>query len=118
MVDRYTCRGVFKNTGNYVPRNNSCGCNTNACSEDKDYRKLLKKLQQIDFAMTDVIIYLDAYPCCKEALAYYHKLKAEREGLVTTLQDKYNMPITAYGNVSECNWDWTDAPWPWEFSAN
>lgn len=117
MVDRYTCRGLRGN-GNFMSRNNPCTCNMNGCSDDKDYKKILRRLRQIDFAMIDIGLYLDAYPCCKEALSYYHKLKSEREELVAILEGKYNMPVTANGNESDCNWNWTDAPWPWEFSAN
>ncbi len=118
MVDRYTCRGVLRNTGNAMARNSSCGCNTGGCSGDSDYKQILRKLQKVDFSLVDTILYLDAYPCCKEALNHYHKLKKEREALVAILADKYNMPISAHNNSSECNWNWTDAPWPWEFSAN
>ena len=118
VVDRYTCRGVSRSIGNCMTRNSSCGCNTNECSDNQEYKKILRKLQKVDFSLVDTVLYLDAYPCCKEALNYYHKLKKEREALVAILAEKYNMPISAYNNVSDCNWNWTDAPWPWEFSAN
>lgn len=118
MVDRYTCRGVLKNTGNCLTRNNSCGSNTCGCNDDQDYKRILRKLQKVDFSLVDTILYLDMYPHCREALNYYHKLKKEREALVAILADKYNMPISAHRNASECDWNWTDAPWPWEFSAN
>ena len=118
MVDRYTCRGVLRNSGSGMPRNNSCGCNMGGCSQENEYKEILRKLQKIDFSLVDTILYLDAYPCCKEALSHYHKLKKEREVMVAVLVDKYNMPITANDNVSECDWNWTNAPWPWEYSAN
>ena len=74
---------------------------------------LMQKLRQVDFAIYDTVLYLDAYPNCRKALAHYHsllemqrKLKAEYESL--------HGPITCFGNESRENWDWTATPWPWE----
>ena len=125
MVDRYTSRGVFKNCrGGFMntPTNNNSNCN--ACddnigsSERSDCRKLRHRLQKIDFAIIDTVLYLDAYPNCTKALNYYHKLIEERKSVVETLSCKCNMPVTSFDNSSADNWSWTGAPWPWEFSAN
>lgn len=74
---------------------------------------LLQKLRQVDFAIYDTVLYLDAYPNCRKALAHYHsllemqrKLKAEYEAM--------HGPITCFGNESRDSWDWTATPWPWE----
>lgn len=125
MVDRYTSRGVFKNCrGSFMntPVNNNSNCSAceNNCrnSENSDCRKLRQRLQKIDFAIVDTVLYLDAYPNCAKALNYYHKLIEERKAVVETLSCKCNMPVTCFDNSSADNWNWTDAPWPWELSAN
>ena len=117
MVDRYNARGIFRNS-----TSNGCNsCNTQqscGCTDKSDCRKLLERLQEVDFSLIDTVLYLDAYPHCSEALCYYHKLKKEREELVHTLAYSCNMPITSYNNASETEWSWTDSPWPWEPCAN
>ena len=125
MVDRYNSRGICKNNnilGN-MSRNSSCdgnsSCGNNSCNNDSnDCRKLRQRLQSIDFSIIDTVLYLDAYPNCAEALNYYHKLKNERKVIVETLAQKCNMPVTSFENASKEHWNWTDAPWPWELSAN
>ena len=75
--------------------------------------QLLNKIRQVDFAIYDTVLYLDAYPHCRKALAYYNKLLEMRSKLYAEYEAKYG-PITAYGNVSKESWDWTATPWPWE----
>ena len=99
--------------------NNDSNCNNNSRScENSECRKLSQRLQKIDFAIIDTVLYLDAYPNCAKALNYYHKLIQERKLVVESLACKCNMPVTFFDNVSTNEWNWTDAPWPWEFSAN
>ena len=74
---------------------------------------LLHKIQQIDFSIYDVILYLDAYPNCAEALTYYHSLLDTRAVLVGEYEHKYG-PLTAFSNTNTTAWDWTSTPWPWQ----
>ncbi len=70
----------------------------------------------IDFAITETVLYLDAYPNSKSALSYYSKLVAEREKLTDSLAGaKY--PTTHFDNTSD-SWVWTNGPWPWQIDAN
>jgi len=116
VVDRYSSRmGIRWNSRN---SNNSscshgCGCNGNT----NDCKKLMKQLQTVEFALVDTVLYLDAYPCSSEALAYYHKLRQERMEILEKMA-RCNTPITNLDNTSEHSWDWTNAPWPWELDAN
>ena len=71
----------------------------------------------IEFALIDAGLYLDAYPCSSEALAYYHKLRKERQDILEAMA-RCNTPITFFDNTSDNSWDWTNAPWPWEAEAN
>ncbi len=79
--------------------------------------ELKKKLQALDFAINDTVLYLDAYPDCSQALDYYHKLVEERCRVLDTYEKSCG-PVTMYGNVSHTSWDWIGAPWPWEPEAN
>ena len=87
----------------------STGANTNNSS--------LKKLQQIEFAIVETALYLDAYPENKTALAYYNKLLEEREKLTASLSQG-GRPMTALDAGRNDRWDWIDSPWPWALEAN
>ena len=77
----------------------------------------MKKLRAVDFALSEIILYLDAYPDSCSALEYYHKLIAERKRLAEAVNAQCGT-LTAYDNVSTDRWKWTDSPWPWQSEAN
>lgn len=78
---------------------------------------LTLRLKQVEFALTDVTLYLDAYPQCSEALAYYHRLREERNSLVEAINSQCG-PLTILDNVNTNTWQWIDGPWPWMIDAN
>ncbi len=145
MVDRYNSRGAFRPCkngadtfgGNVGRQNNNmnmgtcggackCGCKENRSRADMSFgngtnknecKGLLEKLCEIEFSLIDTVLYLDAYPHSGEALAYYKKLKAEREELIRTLSMSYGKPMTMFDNCGD-TWSWTEGPWPWEACAN
>lgn len=93
-------------------QNGDCGC---GCGQDTgDCHKLLRQIQTVDFALYEVILYLDAYPEDCEALATYHKLLTRRNTLVAAYEETCG-PITAFGNVSTTSWDWVKTASPWEY---
>jgi spore coat protein JB len=95
-----------------------CGCHNNQGngSMGSTQAQLLTKLRKVDFAIYDIMLYLDAYPHCKAALEHYKKLLAESNALREQLANS-GMPITASQNCTE-SWIWINSPWPWEYEAN
>lgn len=101
-------------------RNAGCGCRqgkadertTTPCEE-----KLLEQIRAIDFALYEVILYLDVYPNSCDALETYHKLLDQQKVLYREYQETYG-PLTAFGNESKTSWDWMKNPAPWEYSAD
>ncbi len=89
-----------------------CGCNQN----DETCRQLLSRLQAIDFALYELVLYLDVYPQSCDALETYHKLKAQHEALCQEYEEVCG-PLTAFGNKSHTTWDWMSHPAPWEYGA-
>ena len=94
----------------------SCCINQGNSSPHNHLSYLRSRLQQVDFALAETILYLDTYPHCKEALSYYHKLLEAREKIMHEYQ--VHAPVTALGNTSHDSWDWIDSPWPWQHDAN
>ena len=41
--------------------------------------QLRQFIDEISFAMDDIVLFLDTHPCCQEALAYYEECKKMRE---------------------------------------
>ena len=80
-------------------------------------RSEMQKLRALDFAITETVLFLDAYPENRQALDYYHQLLDARRQLLATHEKKCG-PMTIYGNVSRNSWDWVEGPWPWEADAN
>ncbi len=85
-----------------------CGCNGNGTA-------LARKLQAVNFALYDTILYLDAYPNCRKALSHYHSLLEMKRKLQAEYEAEYG-PVTAFGNESRDEWKWTSTPWPWEMA--
>ena len=77
----------------------------------------LNILRALDFSIQETVLYLDAYPDCEQALAYYHKLIEERAEAMEAYEKQCG-PLSFYGNKSRDHWEWTKGPWPWEFDAN
>ena len=84
---------------------------TSKCCEKREL------LRALDFALVETALYLDAYPDSCEALAYYHKLLAERTALAADYAQDCG-PLTHRENASQTSWQWVKTPWPWEPEAN
>lgn len=75
--------------------------------------KLMRAYQAYSFAAYDALLYLDAYPDCREALEHYNKYQALAAKAKAEYEAKYGhvtAPINANG------WQWTDSPWPWQMT--
>lgn len=81
-----------------------------------DRCKLLKQIQMYEFAINDVVLFLDSHPTNKNALSYYEKHRDLHQEAVKRYEAMYG-PLTVFGNQN-CNyWTWVNNPWPWELEA-
>ncbi len=78
---------------------------------------LLERIRMVDFALVETILYLDAYPDNRQALAFYRELVNESNRLTEQYEKNFG-PLTATANRSTTSWDWVKTPWPWELAAN
>ena len=81
--------------------------------QSKECKQLYAKLQRLDFAITELALYLDSYPDNAAALDYYRKLIAERETVATAYTQACG-PRTIYDNNTPTLWEWGQSPWPWQ----
>ncbi len=102
---------------------NGCGCGSDraargACAKGECHA-LMNKLQKLDFSIQETVLYLDAYPDCCEALAYYQQLVKERCEVAKEYEENCG-PLTSHGNGDASDWNWAAPAWPWhhEFPGN
>ena len=82
-----------------------------------DRTRLANRIKAVDFALYELVLYLDAYPCERRALALYEKYRKTAEMLKAEYNRKYG-PLTAFENSDPHCWQWVEGPWPWEKEAN
>ena len=84
---------------------------------DMSCKDLIKRIRELDFAILETALFLNAFPDNAEALSYYRELTCIYE----KLREEYNVgcgPLTLYSNKSEDKWEWGNKPWPWELCAD
>ena len=75
--------------------------------------QLMRKIQETDFALQEVTLFLNTHPHCKKALKYFHEIRNESLALTGEYEKRFG-PVTAAGNNCENGWRWADTPWPWQ----
>ena len=92
------------------PRRKCC------CESEEDRkrcRQLMKRIMILDFALQEVILYLDMHPCNCKALRYYQRLKKELDRLICMYENNCG-PLSGRGNMDSVDWNWNKEAWPWE----
>lgn len=75
---------------------------------------LLRKIQELEFAVIDLNLYLDTHPENQRALMDYNMFTSELIRLKRMYEMKYG-PFTNFGYApSQYPWRWIEDPWPWE----
>lgn len=81
--------------------------------------EMIKRIHAYDFAIYEMVLYLDTHPDCTRGLEKLSRLKAERTALVSEYERRYGKYIECHSDVpTERHWNWIDGPWPWENEAN
>ena len=74
--------------------------------------KDLKKLQQLQFALHEAVLYLDGHPNNTQAFEYYKNMQSKVKEAYDEYTSKHG-PLTA-AEVTGDTWSWINQPWPWE----
>lgn len=80
-----------------------------------DREEMLYKVQAAEFAVYDLLLYLDTHPCCRRALALFKEKCAEAEAAKSEFEAKYD-PLTYCASCDKTPWQWIKNPWVWEKS--
>lgn len=81
---------------------------------DERYYKLLCELQEIDFVLVELTLYLDTHPNDANALQQYNTFAQKRKPVVNEIEKFYG-PMMQFGHsYSRFPWQWALPPWPWQ----
>lgn len=81
---------------------------------DDQFYRLLQQLQELDFVLVELNLYLDTHPNDLGALQQYNQLVQQRWGVAQEYESQYG-PMQNFGHsYSRQPWQWIDTPWPWQ----
>ncbi len=77
--------------------------------------KLLREVQELEFALIELNLYLDTHPDDEAALSTFNKLST-RYAEVRRAYEEQVGPLVNYGHSGPVRepWRWIEEPWPWE----
>ena len=81
-------------------------------SNARNREALMRKIQEVDFALYETTLYLDTHPCDEKALKL-HKEYAEASKELKKHYSEMFGPLTPAHNMQDA-WEWVCGPWPWE----
>ena len=75
--------------------------------------QLMRKIQQLDFTLVDVGMYLSGHPKDQAALQFFKRQQQAYQKAVQDYTAKYG-PLTFKDGMYDDRWTWIEGPWPWE----
>lgn len=84
-------------------------------NRDNSRAQLLREINEVSFAVNDILLYLDTHPCDENALEYFRKMSEKRRELMKEYAKAYGPLIVDDAVYSDSStWQWMEQPWPWE----
>ena len=109
MADNVICNSPSESASNVNKYDEKPNNNPESQSD------MLRRIQEIDFAIIDLNLFLDTHPHCNEALELFTKLSATSKSLKHDYQSKYG-PLYVTKASGTAPFEWVDKcyKWPWE----
>ncbi len=80
-----------------------------------DKKMMMCKIWQLDFALHELVLYLDSHPDCERALALMRDYRKLRRQALKEYNERFGeLIITPKDAGTESPWQWIKGPWPWE----
>jgi len=81
---------------------------------DEQFYQLLRRLQELDFVLVELNLYLDTHPHDAQAIEQYNQTAQQRWEVAQEFESRYG-PLMNFGHsYSDYPWQWKEAPWPWQ----
>ena len=78
--------------------------------------EMLRKVQEADFVLYDVSLFLDTHPDNRAALDFFLQYQKEYTE-ATAAYEMYFGPLVSFDTDTSQGWTWVQGPWPWEMEA-
>ena len=76
---------------------------------------LLQNINEVSFAVDDILLYLDTHPRDEKALSFFQDASARRIKLMNEYAEKYGpLTIDNAAKSDENSWKWMEQPFPCE----
>lgn len=78
-------------------------------------REMKKKIFEHDFAIHELVLFLDSHPTNKKAMELLREYRQRRGKLVEEYESRFGAFIMkpCDAPATDC-WEWLKSPWPWE----
>ncbi len=80
----------------------------------KEQQELMLQIQQVDFALVELTLYLDTHPNDAQAIQQFNELTAQSKKLKHQYEQAFGPLLQFGGSFSSYPWNWNKAPWPWQ----
>lgn len=107
LENGYYLGNIFSDT--YKPYKNYKPKKVNAYSEQQ---KMLLRIQELDFIINDLNLYLDVYPNDMRCFEIFKKYSMELRNLKKKYYEKYQVLELVYDTKDK--YTWIDDPWTWD----
>ncbi|MCW2277625.1 spore coat protein CotJB [Heliophilum fasciatum] len=84
---------------------------------DSQQREMLRRLQALEFVLTDLNLYLDTHPDCQAALQDFARISEDLRQLKIAYEQRYGLLTVAGFGSGRSPWNWVETPWPWEIDG-
>lgn len=85
---------------------------------NNEKEQYLLDLNQVQFAMHDINLYLDNYPNDTMMLKEFNKNRELYLQLLEEYENRYGAINISSNVLNNSPWEWNNEPWPWEGSDN
>lgn len=94
---------------------NGSGCAGDSTFDNMSQAQLFKYLNEVSFAVDDILLYLDTHPCDQNALAYSRRMITRRKDAMNAYAKRFGpLTIDCTSEAESTSWEWISQPWPWE----
>lgn len=74
----------------------------------------LQGLQELEFALVELNLYLDTHPGDQNALAVFNDLASQYATARSSYESQFG-PLINFGiSGPVSSWSWIEEPWPWQ----
>lgn len=89
-----------------------------AVNPRNEREQYLLDLNQVQFAMHDIHLYLDNFPNDRSMINEFNKNRKLYNEILDKYQQKYGPLNINSDSLNNIPWQWNNEPWPWEGSGN